>query len=111
MISPVRGDYRRLQAEIPLIGLFKFAEPALDAAFQIVSHGMSDEELNSRARANYSADRPVFSLANRTSQDGKGGNNLSISVSISSPLFERSGFPFVIDDRDNLSGVIQEKLP
>jgi hypothetical protein len=29
MISPARGDYRRCQAEIPLIGLFKFAEPAL----------------------------------------------------------------------------------
>jgi len=29
MVSPVHGDYRRLQAETPLIGLFKFAEPAL----------------------------------------------------------------------------------
>jgi hypothetical protein len=29
MISPVRGDYRRCQAETPLIDLFKFAEPAL----------------------------------------------------------------------------------
>jgi hypothetical protein len=29
MVSPVRGDYRRCQAEIPLIVLFKFAEPAL----------------------------------------------------------------------------------
>jgi hypothetical protein len=29
MVSPVRGDYRRCQAEIPLIDLFKFAEPAL----------------------------------------------------------------------------------
>jgi hypothetical protein len=29
MVSPVHGDYRRCQAEIPLIGLFKFAEPAL----------------------------------------------------------------------------------
>jgi len=31
MVSPVHGDYRRCQAEIPLIGLFKFAEPALFA--------------------------------------------------------------------------------
>jgi hypothetical protein len=31
MVSPVRGDYRRCQAEIPLIDLFKFAEPALFA--------------------------------------------------------------------------------
>jgi hypothetical protein len=29
MVSPVRGDYRRLQAETPLIDLFKFARPAL----------------------------------------------------------------------------------
>jgi hypothetical protein len=29
MVSPVRGDHRRLQAETPLIGLFKFAGPAL----------------------------------------------------------------------------------
>jgi hypothetical protein len=31
MVSPVRGDHRRLQAETPLIGLFKFAGPALIA--------------------------------------------------------------------------------
>jgi hypothetical protein len=30
MVSPVRGDHRRFQAETPLIDLFKFAEPALD---------------------------------------------------------------------------------
>jgi hypothetical protein len=29
MVSPVRGDYRRRQAETPLILLFKFAGPAL----------------------------------------------------------------------------------
>jgi len=29
MVSPVRGDYRRCQAETPLIDLSKFAEPAL----------------------------------------------------------------------------------
>jgi hypothetical protein len=29
MVSPVRGDYRRLQAEIPLIVLSKFPRPAL----------------------------------------------------------------------------------
>jgi hypothetical protein len=29
MVSPGHGDYRRCQAEIPLIVLFKFAEPAL----------------------------------------------------------------------------------
>jgi hypothetical protein len=29
MVSPVRGDYRRCQAETPLIDLFKLADPAL----------------------------------------------------------------------------------
>jgi hypothetical protein len=29
MVSPVRGDHRRFQAEIPLIVLFRFPEPAL----------------------------------------------------------------------------------
>jgi hypothetical protein len=32
MVSPVHGDYRRLQAETPLSDLFKFAEPALLAS-------------------------------------------------------------------------------
>jgi hypothetical protein len=38
MVSPVRGDYRRCQAEIPLIDLFKFASPALgsNAAYSFV---------------------------------------------------------------------------
>src|ERR1700674_2638438 len=29
MVSPVRGNHRRFQAETPLMALFKFAEPAL----------------------------------------------------------------------------------
>jgi hypothetical protein len=32
MVSPVRGNHRRFQAETPLIALFKFAEPALIAS-------------------------------------------------------------------------------
>jgi hypothetical protein len=36
MVSPVRGDYRRLQAEIPLIDLFKFAVPALRVELRTV---------------------------------------------------------------------------
>jgi hypothetical protein len=32
MVSPVHGDYRRCQAETPLIALFKFAEPALSSS-------------------------------------------------------------------------------
>ncbi|OIQ67629.1 hypothetical protein GALL_507890 [mine drainage metagenome] len=36
MVAPVRGDYCRRQAEIPLIDLFKFASPALIA--QLAEH-------------------------------------------------------------------------
>jgi len=32
MVSPVHGDYRRCQAEIPLIVLFRFPGPALRLA-------------------------------------------------------------------------------
>jgi hypothetical protein len=32
MVSPVHGDYRRCQAEIPLIVLFRFPGPALPKA-------------------------------------------------------------------------------
>jgi hypothetical protein len=38
MVSPVRGDYRRCQAETPLINLFKFAEPALSALYLLISN-------------------------------------------------------------------------
>jgi len=31
MVSPVHGDYRRYQAETPLIALSKFPRPALPA--------------------------------------------------------------------------------
>src|SRR6266851_4758809 len=34
MVSPVRGDHRRFQAEIPLIVLSRFPEPALRQAFR-----------------------------------------------------------------------------
>jgi hypothetical protein len=30
IVSPVRGNLRRIQAETPLIDLFSFAEPALN---------------------------------------------------------------------------------
>jgi hypothetical protein len=33
MVSPVRGDYRRCQAEIPLIVLCRFLGPALHVIF------------------------------------------------------------------------------
>jgi hypothetical protein len=35
MVSPVHGDYRRCQAEIPLIALSKFPRPALTYDFRL----------------------------------------------------------------------------
>jgi len=42
MVSPVRGDHRRFQAEIPLIVLSKFPEPAL---FQPLGSQFGDRSL------------------------------------------------------------------
>jgi hypothetical protein len=42
MVSPVHGDYRRCQAEIPLIVLFGFPGPALCGADAFV-HGFQDD--------------------------------------------------------------------
>jgi hypothetical protein len=46
MVSPVRDDYRRCQAETPLIDLFKFASPALFAGSVV-----SGEQINCCARS------------------------------------------------------------
>src|SRR5665213_3502054 len=50
MISPVRGDHRRFQAETPLMALFKFAEPALTVSLGVRSNCvytlLSRNELN-----------------------------------------------------------------
>jgi hypothetical protein len=37
MVSPVHGDYRRCQAEIPLIVLFRFPGPALSRHERILA--------------------------------------------------------------------------
>jgi len=39
MVSPVHGDYRRCQAEIPLIVLFRFPGPALVSKLMKRSEG------------------------------------------------------------------------
>lgn len=82
----------------------------LGAAFQIVLPGMSNDELNSRTRANYGSEKPIFNFVNRTKDDGRGSYVRVVEVNISSPLFLREGFPFVIDERENLSAVIESKL-
>src|SRR4029077_10767684 len=50
IVSPVHGDYRRCQAETPLIVLSKFAEPALLT-------------LTSRSLCNFVKEPLIFSLA------------------------------------------------
>jgi hypothetical protein len=48
MVSPVRGDHRRFQAETPLIDLFKFAEPALPTAARLLPG--ADDALRTQER-------------------------------------------------------------
>jgi hypothetical protein len=38
MVSPVHGDHRRCQAEIPLIVLFRFPEPALESLLDLKTY-------------------------------------------------------------------------
>jgi hypothetical protein len=41
MVSPVHGNYRRCQAEIPLIGLCRFPGPALPSLNACGEYGLS----------------------------------------------------------------------
>src|SRR5882672_3709415 len=50
MVSPVHGDYRRYQAEIPLIVLSRFPGPALTVAQRSCKLGISIEALPSDSR-------------------------------------------------------------
>src|ERR1700739_4006731 len=51
MVSPVHGDYRCHQAEIPLIALSTFPRPALSRAFLLSAVGVNrTREENSDAR-------------------------------------------------------------
>jgi hypothetical protein len=55
MVSPVHGDYRRLQAEIPLSDLFKFAEPALKSwCLKVESCSSAAKRSRLTARSRYS---------------------------------------------------------
>jgi hypothetical protein len=43
MVSPVHGDYRRCQAEIPLIVLCRFPGPALKGAARVPPRGSAQK--------------------------------------------------------------------
>jgi hypothetical protein len=57
MVSPVHGDYRRCQAEIPPIVLFRFPEPALNAQSLTGSQQPLVRELSAMERSKLSAKR------------------------------------------------------
>src|ERR1700756_4491063 len=66
MVSPVHGDYRRYQAEIPLIALSKFPRPALHSAINdegccSIARGFGDLRLRA-TRWFCSPYAPVFNL-------------------------------------------------
>jgi len=83
----------------------------LGAALQIVTAGMPDDELNSRAASNSATERPVFQFANKTQANSSNASARRIAVSIRSPLFSRPTFPFEIGERENQALTIREKLP
>jgi hypothetical protein len=67
MVSPVRGDHRRFQAETPLIDLFKFAEPALTSRCGVradKNHQRRQKTLNEDAATGLFGMSPEESVAN-----------------------------------------------
>jgi hypothetical protein len=73
MVSPVHGDYRRCQAEIPLIVLCRFPGSALrnNAAINVTTHEGSGAEyelrtITSGATGNLDAGRDNFLFINKT---------------------------------------------
>ncbi|WP_420133625.1 AAA family ATPase, partial [Rhodopseudomonas sp.] len=82
----------------------------LGAALQIVAADMPDDELNARVAANSSTDQPLFRFENKT--EVKNGSAVRrIKVSINSPAFFRSNFPFEISEGDNQAIAIRAQLP
>lgn len=79
----------------------------LGAALQIVEAGMPDDELNARAASNSSSDQPVFHFSNKTVVGGA----KRIEVSMGSPIFSRSTFPFEVTESDNQAFAIRARLP
>ena len=78
----------------------------LGAAFQIVEAGMSDDELNARATSNSASEQPVFCFSNKT----VAGGLKRVQVSMRSPIFSRSTFPFEVTE-SNQGSTIKERLP
>jgi hypothetical protein len=62
MVSPVRGDHRRFQAETPLIALFKFAEPALSFA-ECAPQPNPQTKKKDVVWFAFNEDRPLFAFA------------------------------------------------
>jgi len=79
MVSPVHGDYRRLQAEIPLIVLFRFPEPALRRK------SASSRSLHSRTSTGANGKR-LFAASDRGS-----GPATSVPLDTSASEKERPG--------------------
>ncbi|MGM4921675.1 ATP-dependent nuclease [Tardiphaga sp. 804_B3_N1_9] len=83
----------------------------LGVALMVATPGMSDAELNTRAAANFSTDKPIFSFKNQTRDNGRGGYIRSVEVRIQTELFARVGFPFHVTDQDNILATIERVLP
>jgi hypothetical protein len=76
MVSPVRGDYRRLQAETPLIDLFKFAEPALSAGVDVQNIPIYPVV---EYAVNRTTHREPFGLPRLTNRDEENGDGVEMA--------------------------------
>jgi hypothetical protein len=56
MVSPVRGDYRRCQAETPLIVLCRFPGPALENELFVIGTMAQNATVRRSADKNYFED-------------------------------------------------------
>lgn len=78
----------------------------LSAAFLSMTPESTDDQLNAIARNTIGTDAEIFSLSNLSNE-----RELRIKVDITSPLFERTAFPFEIGASDNPNMVVRKVLP
>ena len=78
----------------------------LGAAMQIVEYEMEDTELNARTNINFSSTSMLFTFSNVSTINEK-----KIKVGITSKLFKRDTFPFLITERENPNVIIEQVLP
>ncbi len=78
----------------------------LGAAFQTMTPTSAHDELNARAQLILGRDATIFRLENASTKDDR-----RLRVTLTSPLFQRSTFPFEISATENQTAAIATVLP